>query len=337
MNSNPEFQPPQESSPLDTPIKPVTQGSIDGAPYDATDITDRYHKNSPVNDDQLRQLLDSPTRLEDGREPARELPKPDNKAKKFGKRVLMGFGIGMAAVGIGAGALFMSADKDGSDNKTENLPPFPETNNTAPAVPGGVPVEKPVPGEEQPLPIAEVKFTNADGVEVTQEELSKSVRLTTDKYPDAPDAVRGYIPVMESMMNYLPEKKQVNAALGYTADHEPTKQDYLTVASMYHDAHDSMYKSTGGQLYTSMRQLALSTAGYHYDTKDEPIPYRIDLEISDNTLSVTAKDNSTENSVEDDLRTLKFRMSGGSGMDRTLGEDPAWLIAGDTSFTSVKP
>ncbi|MDB5187346.1 MAG: hypothetical protein JWM07_818 [Candidatus Saccharibacteria bacterium] len=260
--------------------------------------------------------------------------KPENRAKKIGKRMLMGFGAGMAVVGIGAGALLLGVNKDESDGKTENLPPFPETNNTAPPVPGG----QPIPGETQPVPVIEVKFTGENGAEVTKDELSQSVKLTTDKYPTGIDAMRGYVATMEDMMNYLPTETQVRENLGLADDVKLTKDHYLAVASMFHDAHDSVYKSTNGPLYKGMRELALSTAGYHYDTKDEPTPYQIELDISENLLIISAKDNSVDNTVKDDLKSYRFMADGGSGMERSIGTNgnqPDWKIPGNANFKLV--
>jgi hypothetical protein len=255
--------------------------------------------------------------------------KKNNRLKMLLGGVAAGVGVTIASAAVYVNAITSGIGIDNSQDK--NRPPAPETSNSANPTPGQT-------GETQKNTFIETKFYDENGTETTKEELSESVRLTTDKYPDATDAMRGFFDKMEVMMNHFPSEAEVRNNLGYDASKKLTKEDYLNAAAIYRKAYDSIYENPNGKLYSEMNRLGASAVGYHYDTMNEAEPYRISIELPKGSELVLVTDNSTRNSVKDDPRTVRFSAYGGDAMERSIGSNgkqPAWMIPGNVDFKQL--
>lgn len=339
MSSNPEF--PEQPTNLPTAGEnPNTAGHLNNIPYDKVPM------EKAVLEGELRESVDTGELMQvqtgeywSPRQPAQELPTPtvtESAPKTKNKKLKMVLGGVAAGVGvtIASAAVYVNAitSSIGLDNtQDKNLPPAPETSNSANPFPTQA-------GETQGTPVIETKFYDKTGAELTKEELSESVRLTVDKYPDGPDAMRGFFEKMEVMMNHFPSEAEVRNNLGYAADKKLTKQDYLDAAAIYRKAYDSIYEHPNGKLYSEMNRLGASAVGYHYDTMNEAEPYYISLELPKGSDIALVSDNSLKNSVKDDSRTVRFSTYGGDAMERSIGmngKQPAWMIPGNIDFKQL--
>jgi hypothetical protein len=274
---------------------------------------------------------------------ARQNPTPENKSF-LRKGLMIGGSVGAAAV---AGVLFatslFSGAKEEDNKNASTFPPLPEITNSAPAVPIPAP-EKPIvtaTGQTNPETdkAVEIKFYDETGVEVSPAELSKSVKLTIDKYPNGTSAMGGFYENIEAMMNRPISDDETRNNLGYPADKELTKADYLAASRLSRQpVYESLFTTPSGNLHTAIDKLAENTASYQYDTRNEADPYKIAFQYQENRDSVLVSDNSMSNSVQDDPKTYEFIVDGGYGMERSIGqngEKPAWKVPGKANFTLI--
>lgn len=331
MSSNPEQIPkssesniPHSGEYVSPEAKPIEAGIP--APNTAYEGFDEL----PPQDHERFAIDQGVTAVRQSHAPAPESAptKKNNRLKMLLGGVAAGVGVTIASAAVYVNAITSGIGIDNSPDK--NLPPAPETSNSANPFPGQT-------GETQGTPAIEVKFYDENGAEVSKEELSDSVRLTTDKYADPLKAQNGFFEKMEQMMNHLPSDKEVRNNLGYDANKELTKEDYIAAHKIYRKAYDSLYKSPSGKLYTSMGNYADYVISSHYDTRNEAQPYHVSFEPATGGY-VLMYDNSLENSADDQNGKLKYIVDQTNGPEQSLGSDGkanAWLIPGDARFKKV--
>jgi hypothetical protein len=259
--------------------------------------------------------------------------KPDKK-KLVNRGLMIAGGVGATAVAglLVATSIFMGNAKEGSNNNANTLPPAPETTNSAPGIPVPAPEITNIASNATSTPertqgAVVIKFFDETGAATSKEELSDSVKLSINKYVDPVAAQAGFFEEMETMMNHLPSEAEARNNLGYPADKELTKEDYLAAGRIYRDAYKVLYTAPSGPLYDSMENYAEYVIENHYNTRNEDQPYRVSFETgADGYISML--DNSLKNSADDQVETLRFIVDQGA-VQQSQG---AWLMPGDARF-----
>lgn len=339
MSPNPEqFSIPNPKNTSTAGENPTTAGHLEDIPFDKEPLELHYGEDEKqkVDTGQLAQVQTGEYRSP--RPPAKELPVEAEKKSKVGRWVAAGVG----AVALLAASTVITVNSITGNgfiknpNDKENLPPAPDTTNTAPVTPGQTaPTETkiPVPENRGGLGTDTYKFFSPDGKNFqTFEQLSDSITIPVGENADSIEAQTTYYKQMEKMANYFPSEQEVRNNLNIPTG-QLTVDDYMDACALYHKAYDKLYDQPSGGLHDFMKELAAKVAFIKLETlnNSEAVPYNVTIDFAKTKPEFTITDNAAQNSIDDVnpiSGTYELTFTGG-GPNKTTGENPVWLVDGN--------